>query len=87
MRLAMDPEFREAVAHAPAALSGLTREQKQAVVDAMISETHSERVEFNQRGIAMLTEAATAIDEAAADLRRESRLTEVEFEAARKVAT
>ena len=79
-RLALeDPAFREAVAHAPAALSGLSQSTKDEVVAAIVEATHGARAEFNRRGISMLEEARTALSEAIADIRRQSGLSEREF--------
>lgn len=81
-----DPTFRDAIVHAPAALSGLDDATKSMVVSAIVAETHGEQVAFNERAVAMLEDALAAVNEAEADLRRVAELSEAEFSQASRAA-
>lgn len=76
-----DPLIREAIAHAPAVLSGLSEEHKGRVVDTLVQSVYGERAARLDEIDEGLMTARGALQVAAEDLRREAGLDPAQYAA------
>ena len=78
--------IREAVAMAPAALSGLPANIKQTVFDGLLTERYGVKLENNTHLLEAYGDALIAVEEAGHDIRREVNLSERDFAALKAAA-
>jgi hypothetical protein len=78
--------IKEAIAMAPAQLSGLPADVKQTVFDGLLTERYGVKLENNTHLLEAYGEALIAVEEAGHDLRREVNLSPQDFAALRTAA-
>jgi hypothetical protein len=79
LRIALESKetvIREAIAMAPAALSGLPADIKQTVFDGLLTERYGVKLENNSHLLEAYEEALVAVEEAGHDIRREVGLSD-----------
>jgi hypothetical protein len=81
-----DAVIREAVALAPAQLSGINADIKQSVFDGLVTERYGEKLANNTHLLEAYEAALIAVEEAGHDIRREANLSDRDFAEVRPAA-